>query len=126
MNMLIVILILLASFFLAYANGANDNFKGVATLFGSGSTNYKKALYWATIATFLGSLTALFISSKLITSFSGKGLVPDVLVNNPIFLISVGLGAALIIFLASLIGIPISTTHSLIGALIGAGLVSVG
>ncbi len=29
---------------LAYANGANDNFKGVATLSGSGSTDYRKAL----------------------------------------------------------------------------------
>ena len=124
--MLIVIFILLVTIFLAYANGANDNFKGVATLFGSGTANYKKALWWATIATFLGSLTAIFISSKIITSFSGKGLVPDVLVNNPIFLISVGLGAALTVFLASLIGIPISTTHSLTGALIGAGLISVG
>jgi phosphate/sulfate permease len=35
--MIAIILILLATFFLAYANGANDNFKGVATLFGSGN-----------------------------------------------------------------------------------------
>lgn len=32
--------------FLAYANGANDNFKGVATLFGSGTTDYRRALRW--------------------------------------------------------------------------------
>ena len=63
--------------FLAYANGANDNFKGVATLFGSGTTSYKKALWWATFTTLLGSLAALFISTKLVTAFSGKGLVPD-------------------------------------------------
>ena len=41
----------------AYANGANDNFKGVATLFGSGTTNFRRALIWATVTTFLGSLT---------------------------------------------------------------------
>ena len=29
---------------LAYANGANDNFKGVATLLGSGTTDYRGAL----------------------------------------------------------------------------------
>ena len=34
---------------LAYANWANDNFKGVATLFGSGTTNYRRALAWATV-----------------------------------------------------------------------------
>jgi len=111
---------------LAYANGANDNFKGVATLFGSGTTDYKKALWWATITTLLGSLTAILISTKLIALFSGKGLVPDAVVSDPHFLISVGMGAALTVFIATMRGLPISTTHSLTGALIGVGLVSAG
>ena len=37
-------LAILFGLFLAYANGANDNFKGVATLYGSGTTSYKRAL----------------------------------------------------------------------------------
>lgn len=123
---MIIIVLLLSTIFLAYANGANDNFKGVATLFGSGTTGYKKALYWAAITTFLGSLAALFISTKLITVFSGKGLVPDALVNSAQFIISISLAAALIVLIATLTGIPVSTTHSLTGALIGAGFVSVG
>lgn len=121
-----IILILLSIIFLAYTNGANDNFKGVATLFGSGTGGYKKALWWATITTFLGSLAAVFISTKLIGQFSGKGLVPDTIVRTPHFLISAGMGAALTIFIATIAGIPISTTHSLTGALIGAGLLSTG
>ena len=52
------IVIVGATLFVAYANGANDNFKGVATLFGSGTTDYRKALFWATITTFAGSVTA--------------------------------------------------------------------
>jgi hypothetical protein len=40
-------------------DGANDNFKGVATLYGSGTTSYKRTLLWATVTTFLGSTTAL-------------------------------------------------------------------
>lgn len=123
---MIIIFILLSTIFLAYVNGANDNFKGVATLFGSGTSDYKKALLWAAITTFLGSLTAIFISTKLITSFSGKGLVPDVIVSNPHFLISVGMGAALTVLIATIIGMPISTTHSLLGALLGAGILSAG
>ncbi len=49
---------------LAYANGANDNFKGVATLFGSGTTDYRVALRWATAMTFVGSLVmgAIFVA----------------------------------------------------------------
>ncbi|TAN60725.1 inorganic phosphate transporter [bacterium] len=124
--MIISVLIILAAAFLAYANGANDNFKGVATLFGSGATDYKKALAWATITTFLGSLSAIFISAKLVTAFSGKGFVPEQIAQNPYFLLSVGLGAALTVFIATLSGIPISTTHSLMGALIGAGIIAAG
>jgi PiT family inorganic phosphate transporter len=55
-----LIILFIAACFLAYSNGANDNFKGVATLFGSGTTNYKKAIAWATISTFSGAIAAIF------------------------------------------------------------------
>ncbi|MBI4398294.1 MAG: inorganic phosphate transporter [Candidatus Omnitrophica bacterium] len=120
------ILIISATLFVAYANGANDNFKGVATLFGSGTTDYRKALAWATVTTLAGSLAAFFLAAKLIKTFSGKGLVPDAFVSNPVFIASVILGAGLTIFVAAKTGIPISTTHGLTGALVGSGLVAVG
>jgi len=117
-----LLFILLAVFWLAYANGANDNFKGVATLFGSGTTDYRRALWWATGATFLGSLTAMALGAALIKTFSGKGLVPDATVADPSFLIAVAVGAAGTVLLATRIGFPISTTHALVGALLGAGI----
>jgi len=61
----VFILLCLSVLFLAYANGANDNFKGVATLFGSGTANYRRALAWATATTLLGSLTAVYLAEKL-------------------------------------------------------------
>ncbi|HBR14507.1 MAG TPA: inorganic phosphate transporter [Candidatus Omnitrophica bacterium] len=118
--------IILATLFVAYTNGANDNFKGVATLFGSGTTDYPKALVWATVTTLAGSLTAFFFATKLVKTFSGKGLVPDALIGTPEFLLAVALGASATVLLATLTGIPISTTHSLTGALVGAGLVAIG
>jgi PiT family inorganic phosphate transporter len=123
---MILILLFIAACFLAYTNGANDNFKGVATLFGSDTTNYKKAITWATITTFAGSVAAIFLASALIKNFSGNGLVPDELTQMPVFAISVALGAALTVFLATKIGMPISTTHGLVGALLGTGLIAVG
>ncbi|MGQ3686063.1 MAG: anion permease [Candidatus Loosdrechtia sp.] len=120
------ILILLAVVFVAYTNGANDNFKGVTTLFGSGTTDYRKALGWATVTTFAGSVTAFFFAAKLINTFSGKGIVPDTLIAAPEFLLAVALGASVTILVATLTGIPISTTHSLTGALAGSGIVAVG
>lgn len=124
--MINLIFLLIAVLFLAYSNGANDNFKGVATLWGSKTTNYKKALSWATIMTFAGSLSAVFLSGRLINSFSGKGLLIDSIVNKPEFMIAVGFGAGLTVLIAALTGIPVSTTHSLTGALVGSGLIATG
>jgi PiT family inorganic phosphate transporter len=112
--------------FVAYANGANDNFKGVATLFGSGTADYHKALGWATITTLAGSVAAFFFASNLISIFQGKGLVPSELSESQPFVAAVVLAAALTVMLATKVGMPISTTHSLTGALVGAGVVSVG
>lgn len=121
--MALAILIVLSVLFLSYANGANDNFKGVATLYGSRQISYKQALGLAAAATFAGSICALFLSQGLIRAFSGKGLVPDAVVANPAFMISVSLGAALTVFVAARMGMPISTTHALVGGLVGAGFV---
>lgn len=110
----------------AFTNGANANFKGVASLYGSGTTSKKTALYWGTGATFAGSIAALFFAQGLLKTFSGKGLVPDSLVQAPEFLASIAIGAALTSFLATRFGFPVSTTHALVGAMLGAGLAGSG
>ncbi|MCP4915022.1 MAG: inorganic phosphate transporter [Oligoflexia bacterium] len=117
-------IILVFGLFLAWANGANDNFKGVATLYGSKTASYKKALIWTTIATALGSLTALFFAQELIIVFKGKGLVPEEVMALKEFPVAVGMGAAITVMLATKFGLPVSTTHALIGALAGAGWVA--
>ena len=63
-------------FLLAFANGANDNFKGVASLFGSETTDYRTALAWGMLSTFLGSVASVILAQGLLSAFSGKGLVP--------------------------------------------------
>ncbi len=110
--------------FLAYANGANDNFKGVATLFGSGTTDYRRALLWGTVTTAAGSLLALLFAQGLLAAFSGKGLVPDAVTTMKSFQMAVVFAAAATVMLATRFGFPISTTHALTGALVGAGLLA--
>ena len=105
--------------FLAYSNGANDNFKGVASLFGSKTCSYRTAISWATLTTASGSVAAIFLAESLLKKFSGKGLVPDVLTAQPEFLLAVALAAGTTVILATLLGFPISTTHGLTGALVG-------
>ena len=124
--MITLSVLFLATTFLAYSNGANDNFKSVATLFGSGTTSYKSAITWATISTFAGSITSLFLTETLLKNFSGRGLVPNELAASPQFVLAVGLAAGLTVMLATVTGFPVSTTHGLVGALVGAGLMAVG
>ncbi|MBU0498450.1 MAG: inorganic phosphate transporter family protein [Gammaproteobacteria bacterium] len=115
--------VLLGTFWLAWSNGANDNFKGVATLYGSGVLSFRAALAWATVATVSGSLVSVWLAQGLVLTFSGSGLIPAGTLNGAM-LAAVGIGAGTTVWLATRIGMPTSTTHALTGALVGAALVA--
>jgi len=123
---MMLVLLLSAVCFLAYANGANDNFKGVASLFGSGAATYRTALAWATLTTLAGSICALFLAQTLLIKFSGKGLAPDALIQAPPFMLAVAGGAGSTVILATRLGFPVSTTHALLGAMLGGSLLATG
>jgi len=123
--LLMGVVLVLLTVGLAFANGANDVSKGIATLVGSGTTKYRAAVMWGTAWTLAGGLTAAFASQGLVATFSGKGL----LVNPPTgsaFPLSVACGAIAWLLIATLTGHPVSTTHALIGALCGAGIMAAG
>ncbi len=119
---LLPVLIILAVLSVAYANGANANFKGVASLVGSGTTGYWTAVRWATLTTAAGCAVSMLGSTVMLQAFSGKGLVPDALATQHLFLFAVAAGAGLANLVATRLGFPVSTTHMLIGGLLGAGL----
>ena len=121
---MILAVVVVAAMGVAFANGANDNFKGVATLFGSGTTSYHHALIWATFSTFLGSLTAFLLAERLIKEFTGANLVSETVAVQPAYVATVAIATALTVLLATCLGLPISTTHAIVGGLVGAGLVS--
>src|SRR5438046_8239303 len=114
-------LLFLATCFLAYSNGANDNFKGVASLFGSRTCNYRTAISWATVTTFAGSIMSIFLAQTLLKKFSGKGIVPDHFVGSEYFLLAVAIGAGLTVIIAPVTGFPISTTYALLGSMLRFG-----
>ncbi len=58
---------------LAFANGANDVSKGIATLVGSGVTDYRRAVLWGSLWTVAGGVLAAFLGSELAATFSGRG-----------------------------------------------------
>src|SRR6478609_1268419 len=123
---MIFIALFIATCFLAWSNGANDNFKGVASLYGCRAASYRTAITWATVTTFAGSIASIFLAQALLKKFSGKGLVPDSFAGSETFLLAVVIGAAVTVILATRFGFPISTTHALTGAIVGCGLIAVG
>ena len=124
--MTVIFFLCLGAIFLAYTNGANDNFKGVATLYSCNAASYRRALGLASVATLAGSISSVFLASALIKVFSGAGVVPVDVAGSSAFVIAVACGAAWTVAIATLLGMPVSTTHGLTGAIAGAGFMAVG
>ena len=110
---------------LAWANGANDISKGVATLVGNGTTNARRAVLWGTFWTVMGGLAALIWGTALLTTFSSAYLSQDFHVDLA-FVAGTTTGAALWVMLATRLGLPVSTTHALLGGVVGAALMAAG
>jgi len=119
----VLVLGAIAAATLAFANGANDNPKPVATLVAAGLASPRRALLSGTLATLLGCVAAIVLGRALVASFSAKGLVGAEVVETLPFLVSAIAGAAATVLLATRLGLPVSTTHALIGAIVGAGAV---
>jgi len=119
------LLTILATVTLAFANGGNDVSKGVATLVGSGRASYRRAIAWGTLWTAVGGGAALIISVGLVKAFT-SALVGPALLASPAFPLAIAMGAAAWVLLASATGLPVSTTHALTGAIIGAAMTAGG
>lgn len=104
---------------LAWSNGANDISKGIATLVGNGSANARVAVLWGTFCTALGGLVALLWGAALIKTFSSAFLDSGFIVDLH-FIVSTLVGAAGWVFVATRLGWPVSTTHALLGGVVGA------
>lgn len=107
---------------LAFANGANDNFKGVATLWGGGDLTYRQAWFVANAATLFGACVAVYLGGEVAKTFSGKGVVGSEVLQSYSFAMAFAAGAAATVFLATFLRYPISTTHAILGSLAGAGV----
>jgi len=125
-----VVIILIASvigFVMAFGIGANDVANAMGTSVGSKALTLKQAIIIAAIFEFLGA----YLAGGEVTSTIRKGIVdPSIYQNDPnIFIIgmlSASLGAGLWLVLASKRGWPVSTTHSIVGAIIGFVIISKG
>lgn len=117
MNVHALVVVTIAGF-LAFANGANDVSKGVATLVGSGVTDYRRAIAWGTAFTAAGGALAAIFAGAMLSTF-GKGLVAPGVTPTFAAALATLAGAAAWVAIATRTGLPVSTTHALVGALTG-------
>ncbi|MEO6575291.1 MAG: inorganic phosphate transporter [Polyangiaceae bacterium] len=120
-----MLFVLLSAFFLAVVNGANDVSKGIATLVGSAVTDLRRGIMIGAIFTGFGALAGAGFLTDTARTF-GSDLLVEGTVPTPAAAIAVVLGAGLCVLIATILAIPISTTHAIVGAMGGVGIVAFG
>lgn len=109
---------------LAFANGSNDVSKSVATLVGSGVTDYRRALRWGSawtvIGAFLGGLLATSLAERFARSLGSSAA------NTAAIPLAVAAGSLVWVAFSSRTGFPVSTTHAITGSILGVGWMAQG
>ncbi|HIA07508.1 MAG TPA: inorganic phosphate transporter [Chromatiaceae bacterium] len=112
---------------MAWGVGANDVANAMGTSVGSKAVTVKQAILIAAIFEFAGA----YLAGGQVTQTIRKGMLdPTLLANSPDLLVfgmlSALLAAAIWLLVASSLGWPVSTTHSIVGAIVGFAAVGIG
>lgn len=121
----ITIVGLVSATLLAFANGANDISKSIATLVGSGESDYKKAVVVTSLAVAAGAVLASTWAVKMTLLFTKGMLSPQVQLNQA-FALAILAGAVGWVLLSARVGMPVSTTHAIVGATLLTGVYAFG
>ena len=117
----------LFAIFMAWGIGANDVANAMATSVGSKALTIKQAILVAAVFEFAGAVLA----GGEVTSTIRKGIVDSSLLGDQPELLVYGMLSALLaaatwLMIASKKGWPVSTTHSIVGAIVGFTAVGIG
>ncbi len=116
----------IAGFFMAWGIGANDVANAMGTSVGSGALTIRQAILIAIVFEFLGA----YLAGGEVTATIRKGIIdPNLLADTPELLVY-GMMSALFaagtwLMIASVRGWPVSTTHSIVGAIVGFAAVGI-
>ena len=127
MDITLLIVILVTGFYMAWNIGANDVANAMGTSVGSGALTLRKAILVAALLEFTG---AFFFGSNVSQTMQSGIVNPDIFISQPRTLVY-GMLAALAsaglwLQIASYFGWPVSTTHSIVGSIVGFGIVAGG
>lgn len=118
------LLVLAIGFYMAWNIGANDVSNAMGTSVGSGALTLRRAVVVAALLEFSG---AFFVGANVSETMQ-RGLIDtDMFITEPVILV-IGMCAALFgtsvwLQIASYFGWPVSTTHAIVGAILGFGAV---
>jgi PiT family inorganic phosphate transporter len=118
---------LLVGLYMAWNIGANDVANAMGTSVGTGAITLRQAVIIAAIFEFAGA----FFAGASVTNTVRKGILDaGPFLNDPAALVrgmfAALIGAALWLHVATYYGLPVSTTHSIVGAIIGFGILKAG
>ena len=130
-TVLLISLALVVCAYMAWNIGANDVANAMGTSVGSRALTLKQAVVIAAIFEFAGAFFAGDAVTKtvrkgiLTVPFNDAGVVADTVLSQDIALgfIAAMMAAATWLTIATRLGLPVSTTHSIIGGIIGVGLI---
>lgn len=118
LTLIVLILAIIAAIYMAWNIGANDVANSMGTSVGSGALTLKRAIIIAGIFEFLGAV----LVGKHVTNTISKGIVSPAALDPNVLMIGMLaslIGAALWVTIATYFGLPVSTTHSIVGAVMG-------
>jgi inorganic phosphate transporter, PiT family len=123
---LIVIALILAGLYMAWNIGANDLANAMGTSVGTGALSLKQVIIIAALFEFLGAV----LFGKRVTETIANGIVPiDKIGSIHPNLVALGMLAAILaagfwVTLTTFYNLPVSTSHSIVGSVLGFGLIA--
>lgn len=126
-SIIYVYLAIVFGFFMAFGIGANDVSNAMGTSVGSKAITIKQAIIIAAIFEFAGA----FLAGGEVTNTIGNGIIKKSFITEHSTIFTIGmlsslLSSAIWLVLASYFGLPVSTTHTLIGAILGFSILNLG
>lgn len=118
--LILVLIIIVLAWSYDFWNGTNDAANSIATTVSTRALTFKKAVILAALFNLLGA----FITTEVAKTI-GKGIIMPEIISQQLLIFAL-IGAIVWVALSTRLGIPISVTHSLVGGLMGVGLVSAG